>query len=140
VVCDTFIAGLYFLLTVHDLFTAGEQIVTTLITPDAAAHDPDHWLVECPEVVHDLAIARAALAVSPYLAAEGVNEARQNLAAHVTDDEGRLLVKDGKILTAMITPPFIRPDEEARKAQSPAHRTTPGPGHGTEAAAVRSRR
>jgi hypothetical protein len=46
VVCDTFIAGLYFLLTVHDLFTVGDQIVTRLITPGSPARDHDHWLVE----------------------------------------------------------------------------------------------
>jgi hypothetical protein len=101
-------------------------------------HDPQAWAG-----VGAVACAMLAVGSGFWRSRRALQEVQQSIT--LADDAGgeaaaaalpadrqpqRLLVKDGKILTAMITPPFV----------SPTTGTTPGPGHGTEAAAVRSRR
>ena len=76
-VCDSFLAGLYFLLTVHQLFTAEPDIVTWLASPENT--DGARGLVG-DGVLHGLARARTTLGVNPYLAAEMVHDARKTLA------------------------------------------------------------
>jgi hypothetical protein len=96
--CDTLLAGLYFLLTVSELFTADPELINTLVRPHAS--NDHHWLCDSPPVLTDLASARAALIMNPYLAASHVHAARRGLLAHTQD----------KALTAEITVPFLRLD------------------------------
>lgn len=67
-VCDSFLAGLYYLLTVRHIFAAEKG-----------------WLNDNPPILRDLASARAALGVNPYLATALIHQARQNLPGHKGD-------------------------------------------------------
>lgn len=102
--CDGLIAGLYFLLTVSELFTEDPELVNALITPRSARSSgpggDEDWLEAAPPVLSDLASARAALGMNPYLAADHVRTARRALAAYSTS----------KALTADIRLPFLRRD------------------------------
>jgi hypothetical protein len=81
-VCDSFLAGLYFLLTVHELFTADPTPVVEL-----AAHvtdiQPEEGICKLKDdaSLRNLARARAALGVNPYLAAAVIRETRRTLSA-----------------------------------------------------------
>jgi hypothetical protein len=83
---DSFIAGLYFLLTVRQFFARGAETINELIAPKApresgpAGHRDGDWLNSDPPVLRNLANARAALSVNPYLASSLVNEALRNLS------------------------------------------------------------
>lgn len=82
-VCDSFLAGLYFLLTARQLFTAGAGLVTRLACEDRDGHrhheqGNDDWLNDRAPVLRYLAGARIALGVSPYLATSLIHEARGN--------------------------------------------------------------
>jgi hypothetical protein len=72
-IIHSYIASLYFLLTVRDLFEKGASHVSQLFNPDNWRENPD------PAGLRDLVDARAALSVSPRLAVGLVNEARAHL-------------------------------------------------------------
>lgn len=83
-VCDTFLGGLFFLLTVHQLFTATPERVSGLAWKTDLGIPRTHddispWLDNENAVLRDLARARIALSVSPYLASALVCEARKGL-------------------------------------------------------------
>lgn len=101
-VCDSFLAGLYYLLTVRQIFAAADTI-DNLVKPPAT-HTPDcsspesgrsrqtgqshpekGWLNDKPPILCDLASARAALGVNPYLATALIHQARQNLPGRKGD-------------------------------------------------------
>jgi hypothetical protein len=85
-IVHSFIAGLYFLLTVRVLFERDRDTVDELLMPDAGhprtysaaygASEPD------PPALRELVHARAALSVSPDLAVALVNEAWLNLESN----------------------------------------------------------
>jgi hypothetical protein len=64
-ICDSFLAGLYFLLTLYQLFTAEPDTVTRLA---------DH------PALRDLARARTTLGVNPYLASTMIRDTRKTLS------------------------------------------------------------
>jgi hypothetical protein len=70
-VCNSLLAGLYFLLTVRQLFTTPPDAVRDLAWPDN----------ENP-VLRDLARARTALGTSPHLATALIGAAREQLSGH----------------------------------------------------------
>ena len=72
-IMHSYIASLYFLLTVRDLFEKRAGHVSELFNPDNWRKNPD------PPGLRDLVDARAALSVSPRLAVGLVNEARAHL-------------------------------------------------------------
>ena len=72
-IMHSYIASLYFLLTVRDLFENRASHVSRLFNPDDWRKNPD------PPGLRDLVDARAALSVSPRLAVGLVNEARAHL-------------------------------------------------------------
>jgi hypothetical protein len=74
--CDNFLAGLYFLLTIYQLFTAGSDLLTGLGICEPGPNtctDEDHL------VLHGLADARVALSQNPYLATAFLRDATQAL-------------------------------------------------------------
>lgn len=75
-VCDSYLAGLYFLRTVCHLFTAHHQLVTELATAEQG-NGPAVLLDN--EILRGLARARIALGVNPYLAARLIDEAIEDL-------------------------------------------------------------
>jgi hypothetical protein len=82
-VCDSLLAGLYFLLTVRQLFTLSPRTVHGLAwlagdTLPTRGTRP-HWLDDANPVLRDLARARVALGTSPYLAAKLISSAREHL-------------------------------------------------------------
>jgi hypothetical protein len=97
---DSFTAGLYFLLTVYDLFAAGAKVVNKVAgRPGQARESGDSggiagWLNDCESVLRDLADARAALGVSPYVAAAYIDEARRKLSV---DPETKTLAPPVKL-------------------------------------------
>jgi hypothetical protein len=111
---DCFVAGLYFLLTVYDLFATGAAVVSKLavlpVTAQETAEETaeesgtrtgtesESWLNEDPPVLLDLADARAALGVSPYVASIHIDEARLELAA----------ASESQALAPLVQLPFIR--------------------------------
>jgi hypothetical protein len=88
-VCDSFLAGLFFLLTVRQLFTADPELVVNPLACKDAALPGDwskqrnvrakDWLNDNSVVLLNLARARIALGVSPYLAATLIADARHCL-------------------------------------------------------------
>jgi hypothetical protein len=72
-IVHSYIASLYFLLTVRDLFEKRTSHVSQLFNPGNWRKNPD------PPGLRDLVDARAALSVSPRLAVGLVNEARAHL-------------------------------------------------------------
>ena len=96
--CDALISGLYFLLTVQEIFTASPKLIHKLITSHSAG-EGDRARGALPALSH-LASARLALGANPYLAADHVRAARRALAGHADDTA----------LTAQITLPFLRRD------------------------------
>jgi len=94
-ICDSFLVGIYFLLTVYQLFTAEPDTVTRLAVPqaDSTSAKGDHL------VLRDLAQARMTLGVNPYLASKIIRETRKTLSGS-TDYPG---------LIADIEPPFLNP-------------------------------
>jgi len=76
-VCDSFLAGLYFLLTVYELFTA--ESVPAPVVQLAARMTEKGCELNDNASLRNLARARAALGVNPYLAATIISETR---AAH----------------------------------------------------------
>ena len=84
-VCDSLLAGLYFLLTVLDLFTGPPDLVDGLAwSGGETCHERGRtqpWLKENP-VLRDLARAHIALGTSPYLAAGLIGAAREQLSMH----------------------------------------------------------
>jgi hypothetical protein len=96
--CDALISGLYFLLTVQEIFTADPKLIHKLITPHSAG-DGNQANVTAPALSH-LANARLALGANPYLAADHVRAARRVLTDHA----------DNTALSAQITLPFLRRD------------------------------
>jgi hypothetical protein len=74
-ICDNFLAGLFFLLTIRRLFTGGEDLLTKLgiCNPDGICTLTGH------DVLHGLARARLALSQDPYLATAILRDA---LAEH----------------------------------------------------------
>jgi hypothetical protein len=85
-VCDSLLAGLYFLLTVRQLFTQSPEVVQGLawLGGDACRTRGERrqWLDDANPVLRDLARARIALGTSPYLAAELISAARGQLSGH----------------------------------------------------------
>ena len=82
-VCDSLLAGLYFLLTVRQLFTQSPEMVRGLawLGGDIRTRgERPHWLDDANPVLRDLARARIALGASPYLAAELISAARGQLS------------------------------------------------------------
>jgi hypothetical protein len=92
-ICDGFLAGLYFLLTVQQLFTAKPELATPEVRDDTCMLYDDGTL-------KGLAWARAALDINPYLA-----------AAIISDT-----YKGGKVLTE---PAFLTPSPVDAKAKVP---------------------
>jgi hypothetical protein len=106
-VCDSFLAGLYFLLTVHELFTAESMPVIQL-----AAQVTEEGICKLNDnaSLRSLARARAALGVNPYLAAAIIHETRSTLAGRTGDP----------VLFADIEPAFLN-----RPGNSPRHSSRP---------------
>jgi hypothetical protein len=94
-ICDSFMAGLYFLLTVRQFFTAEPGQVAKLAEAEArnGTSVPD----EGP--LRDLARARAALDVNPYLSARIISGVRTELSRR----------HGWTGLSASIEPVFLRP-------------------------------
>jgi hypothetical protein len=76
-ICDSFLAGLYFLLTVYQLFTTEPDLVTEL----AASATGGTFRFNDDPVLRGLARARTTLGVSPYLAAKIIQDTRNALAS-----------------------------------------------------------
>jgi hypothetical protein len=74
-ICDSFLAGLYFLMTVYQLFAAEPDLVTEL----AACRADGVFKFNDDALLRGLARARTTLGVSPYLAAEITKETRRAL-------------------------------------------------------------
>ena len=83
-ICDSFLAGLYFLLTVYQLFTAESNMVMRFAARQAADGTCN---LEGHPVLRDLARARANLGVNPYLASTLIRRTRRTLSRH-TDHPG----------------------------------------------------
>jgi hypothetical protein len=85
-VCDSLLAGLYFLLTVRQLCTAAAGKVTKLAWAGTQVQRPASdiapWLADHTGALRDLARARIALGTSPYVAAALVHDARARLGTH----------------------------------------------------------
>jgi hypothetical protein len=76
-ICDSFLAGLFFLLTVYQLFTTEPDTVTRLAvdcSDDGTCALRDH------PALRDLARARTNLGVNPYLASTIIRDARKTLS------------------------------------------------------------
>jgi hypothetical protein len=123
-VCDSFLAGLFFLLTVRQLFTADPKLVVNpLACQDAALlakhrhqrHDhAKDWLDDNSVVLLNLARARIALGVSPYLAATLIADARRCLC---TPDDPDFMTE--------IALSFLNPSREAPGSGGQSHRARP---------------
>ena len=100
-ICDSVLAGLYFLQTVHELFTTEPDLVTKL----AACRVDRTFKMNDDTSLRGLASARTTLGVNPYLAAEIIQDTRKALSCR-TDDPVSL---------TDIEPDFLNPP--------PAHRT-----------------
>ena len=77
-ICDSFLASLYLLLTVRQLFTAAPGHVARL----AAAEARNGTSTQGEGLLRSLARARAALDVNPYLSARIISGVRQELSSH----------------------------------------------------------
>jgi hypothetical protein len=75
-ICDSFLAGLYFLLTVYQLFTTEPHTVAQLTLPASTADAGPAGNSALP----DLARARTTLSVNPYLAAALIRDTGRELA------------------------------------------------------------
>jgi hypothetical protein len=84
-ICNCLAAGLFFLLTVLDLFTRDEPQQK----PGEAAIRAGRraWLTDDSPVLRDLARAHVALAVSPVVAVSYVSQARENLVVPLKDPQ-----------------------------------------------------
>lgn len=93
-VCDSFLAGLYFLLTVHELFTAKSTPAPVI---ELAAQLTDKGICELKDdsTLRNLARARADLGVNPYLAAAIISETRKSHPALFADIEPAFLGQPG---------------------------------------------
>ncbi len=73
-ICDSFLAGLYFLLTVHQLFTADPDLVTKLAAWPPKEHE---CKLKDDSTLKGLAHARTTLGMNTYLGAEIIRETRE---------------------------------------------------------------
>jgi hypothetical protein len=92
-VCDSLLAGLYFLPTVRQACTAEPGLMSRLAWPRVSPHrlfrpaqDGVPWLDDDEATLRELARARIALSTSPYLAATFVTRARERLADLLPED------------------------------------------------------
>jgi hypothetical protein len=98
-VCNSFTAGLFFLLTVLELFICdGGGAINKLIAPDeggttASRQGGSSWLNDNVGVLRDLVRARTALSVSPQVAANHVTKARACKGSQLGDEERYVLTK-----------------------------------------------
>jgi hypothetical protein len=112
-VCNSFTAGLFFLLTVLELFTCdGGRTVNDLIALSeagarASGQGRDAWLNDNAAVLRDLVRARTALAVSPQVAANHVSKARAGLGRQVHDEVRRTLPQAEVALSFLEVPPTL---------------------------------
>lgn len=100
-ICDSLLAGLYFLQTVHELFTTEPDLVTKL----AACRVGRTFKFNDDTSLRGLASARTTLGVNPYLAAEIIQDTRKALSCRT----------DHPVSLTDIDPDFLNPP--------PAHRT-----------------
>jgi hypothetical protein len=92
-VCDSLLAGLYFLLTVRQVCAAEPGLMSRLAWPRGSPHRPFRpaadgvpWLDDDEATLRYLARARIALSTSPYLATAFVTRARERLAELLPED------------------------------------------------------
>jgi len=107
-ICDSFLASLYFLLTVRQLFTAEARQIAML----AAAEARNGTSTPGEGPLRGLARARAALDVNPYLSARIISGVRQELSSH----------HGWTKIFAAIDPVFLRPLQEL---EATAEKCTP---------------
>jgi hypothetical protein len=77
-ICDSFLAGLYFLLTIYQLFTTEPYAIARLTVPASTADGDPAGNSALP----NLARARTILSVNPYLAAALIRDTRRQLAEY----------------------------------------------------------
>ena len=102
-ICDSFLAGIYFLLTVCQLFTAEPDLVTKLV--GRVTGETFEFCDSAP--LRNLARARTTLGVNPYLATEIIQETRRSLAGRT----------DHPISLANVEPAFLNPPPAHRAGQ-----------------------
>jgi hypothetical protein len=92
-VCDSFLAGLYFLMTVRQLALAAPELLTTFACrpstgsphPGDGGESKEDWLNDEAPMLRDLARARIALGINPYLADSLIRDARKTPCADSAD-------------------------------------------------------
>lgn len=92
-ICDSMLAGLYFLLTVYQLFTTGQEVVTDLATLQVMGT----CKFRDDAMLRNLAHARTALSVDPYRACVIIQRVRETLHG----DKGL------SEINAEVLPPFL---------------------------------
>lgn len=115
--CDSFLAGLFFLQTVHQLFTAKPDSVTKLdpVTKLATCRTDGTFKFNDDALLRCLARARTTLGVNPYLSAKMIQEARKVLSRRA----------DHPVPFDDIEPDFLSPEPV-----TPGHHANrPQPGH-----------
>jgi hypothetical protein len=110
-ICDSFLAGLYFLMTIEQLFTTEPNLVTKL----AACRTDGTFRLNDDAVLRDLARARTTLAVSPYLAAKIIQDARHTLSNRI----------DHSCPLADVEPDFLNPPPPITPRGQANHLDTP---------------